>query len=155
TVPAVQTADAPADAAPATSEPAEEPQTQVAAVEQPTAPTTAETQTAAPATVPPTIDAIEIEGDRTFFAGAGPDGATVRLYVDNAFIADAQVEGGRWLVEAGSVLTKPNQRIRVDLLRPGSASVIGRAEVDFVVELPAGEEPTAIAANEASPSETV
>jgi nucleoid-associated protein YgaU len=155
TVPAVQTADAPADAAPATSEPAEEPQTQVAAVEQPTAPTTAETQTAAPATVPPTIDAIEIEGDRTFFAGAGPDGATVRLYVDNAFIADAQVEGGRWLVEAGSVLTKPNQRIRVDLLQRGTATVIGRAEVDFVLELPPGDEPTAVTtAEQASPQAT-
>lgn len=132
-----------------------EAQTQVAAVEQPVEPTTPAAPPVTPSSVAPTIDAIEIEGNRTFFAGAGPNGATVRLYVDNSFVADAQVEGGRWLVEAGSVLTKPSQRIRVDLLRPGSASVIGRAEVDFVVELPAGEEPTAIAANEASPSETV
>jgi nucleoid-associated protein YgaU len=34
------------------------------------------------------------------------------------------------------VLTKPNQRIRADLLAPGSADVVGRSEVDFVVDLP-------------------
>ena len=130
---------------------APEPQTQIAAVEQPSEPSTAPSQPSAPASIPPTIDAIEIEGGKTFFAGAGPDGATVRLYVDNSFVADTQVEGGRWLVEAGSVLTKPSQRIRVDLLQPGSATVIGRAEVDFLVELPPGEEPTAIATAEPAP----
>src|SRR5690606_27877170 len=92
---------------------APEPQTQIAAVEQPSEPSTAPSQPSAPASIPPTIDAIEIEGGKTFFAGAGPDGATVRLYVDNSFVADTQVEGGRWLVEAGSVLSKPSQRIRV------------------------------------------
>jgi len=96
---------------------------------------------AAPATaisaVQPTIDAIEIEGERTFFAGAGQEGATMRLYVDDTFIADATVTDGRWLVEAGNVLTKPEQRVRVDMLEAGNAEVAARAEVDFRVDVPA------------------
>src|SRR5690606_425837 len=53
-----------------------EAQTQVAAVEQPVEPTTPAGQPVTPSSVAPTIDAIEIEGNRTFFAGAGPNGAT-------------------------------------------------------------------------------
>jgi nucleoid-associated protein YgaU len=86
---------------------------------------------------PPTIDAIEIEGDKTFFGGAGPEGGDIRLYVDDAFIDDAKVSNGRWLVEAGPVLKNSRQRIRVDLLENGSAKVSSRAEVNFEVELPA------------------
>jgi nucleoid-associated protein YgaU len=100
---------------------------------------------------PPTIDAIEIEGDRTFFAGAGPEGADIRLYVDDVFVSDAKVEGGRWLVEAGAVLKQPNQRVRIDMLQPGTAKVASRAEVNFVVELPP-EAPIAIAEAEAPPA---
>ncbi len=76
---------------------------------------------------------------------------TAAVDVRRIEVVDTQVEGGRWLVEAGSVLSKPSQRIRVDLLQPGSATVIGRAEVDFLVELPPGEEPTAIATAEPAP----
>lgn len=99
--------------------------------------------------VPPTIDAIEIEGDRTFFAGGGPEGATMRLYVDDAYIADAKVADGRWLIEAGKVLTKPSQRVRVDMLQPGTAEVASRAEVDFVVEPAIAEPATTVATAEA------
>ena len=102
------------------------------------------------ASVPPTIDAIEIEGSRTFFAGAGPDGGIVRLYVDDAFIADATIEGGRWLVEGGAVLKAPSQRVRADLLAPGSSDVIARAEVDFVVDMPEAQQPTAVAGADAA-----
>lgn len=175
--PAASTESAPADPAPATppaAEPApvepavvaptpapevvpEEPAMAVAAAD-PVAPVAAP---AAPApviaAVPPTIDAIEIEGDRTFFAGAGPEGATMRLYVDDTFIADATVTEGRWLVEAGKVLTKPEQRVRIDLLQSGSAEVAARAEVDFVVDLPVGDAPIAVAEAPAltAPSEPV
>lgn len=131
-------------AAPATAEtmaPGSEPQAEVAAVA-PTEPTEAQ---AAPDWAPPSIDAIEIEGERSFFAGAGPDGGVIRLYVDDNYVADATIEGGRWLVEGGNVLTKPNQRIRVDLLAPGSADVVARSEVDFVVDLPAADTPVQVA----------
>lgn len=99
----------------------------------------------------PTIDAIEIEGARTFFAGGGPEGATIRLYVDDTFIADTEVADGRWLVEAGDVLTRAEQRVRIDLLQPGTAEVAARAEVNFVVDLPVEAAPVAVA--EAEPAE--
>ncbi|WP_338723030.1 LysM peptidoglycan-binding domain-containing protein [Devosia sp. XK-2] len=105
-------------------------------------PEPAESQVAA---MPPTIDAIEIENDRAFFAGAGPEGGIIRLYVDDAFVADATVEEGRWLIEAGPVLDAPNQRVRADLLDPNSAAVVARAEVDFVVDVPGAETPVDIA----------
>ncbi|HWU18465.1 MAG TPA: hypothetical protein VN155_12355, partial [Devosia sp.] len=136
--PAQQPATTPVPAAPAASD-----ETTVAAATP--APTTPPAAPVSATATPPTIDAIEIEGDRTFFAGGGPEGATMRLYVDDAFIADATVSDGRWLVEAGNVLTKPSQRIRVDMLQPGSAQVASRAEVDFVVDLPDAEPPVAVA----------
>ncbi len=159
---------APAAAAPAAVEPTPAaPET--AAVETPAAPVETPAPAAdatvaaadpAPATAPvepaavavaPTIDAIEIEGDRTFFAGAGTEGAPIRLYVDDSFVADSTVQDGRWLVEGGNVLTKPSQRVRIDVLAANSADVIARAAVDFQIEAPATEAaPAAVA--EAAPA---
>jgi nucleoid-associated protein YgaU len=82
------------------------------------------------------IDAIEIDGSANYFAGAGPDGATVQLYVQDRFIASAKVEGGRWLVEAAGALTLPVQRVRIDLFKPLEAKVAARAEVNFVIDVP-------------------
>ncbi|WP_052715635.1 LysM peptidoglycan-binding domain-containing protein [Devosia chinhatensis] len=146
-------ADAPATAVADVPQPASAPAaTPLARPEEP-APASADTQTALasepqPATPPavapaavaavqPTIDAIEVDGQTTFFAGSGPDEGVIRLYVDDAFVADAEVDGGRWLVEAGPVLDKPSQRVRVDLIQPPEGAVLARAEVDFVVDVPA------------------
>ncbi len=85
---------------------------------------------------PPTIDAIEIDGSANYFAGAGPEGATVQLYVQDKFIASAKVEGGRWLVEASGALNLPVQRVRIDLFRPQQGTVSARAEVNFVIDVP-------------------
>ena len=131
--PAVAAAEPPAaaPAAPA-APPAEEP-VQAEVTQPPAAPP-------APAEIalaPGSIDAIEIDGSRNFFAGAGPDGATIRLYVDDRFIADSLVRGGRWLVETTeNVLAKPMQVVRIDVLRPGTSEVASRAEVNFEVQLP-------------------
>ncbi|MBU1305650.1 MAG: LysM peptidoglycan-binding domain-containing protein [Alphaproteobacteria bacterium] len=150
---AAPAAVAPAETSPA---PAAPPAAPVAAPAAPSLAAVAPAPAATPAApakpvmtmAPPTIDAVEVEGDRAFFAGAGPDGATVRLYVDDVFIADATVADGRWLVEAGKVLTKPTQRVRVDLLEAGSANVASRAEVDFRIDLPAAPAETTVAAAE-------
>ncbi len=158
---ATRPAAAPPVAVPADATPAAGAETAVAAVAPQPQATPAQPAPASPATtaapatplppaattelVAPTIDAIEVDGARTFFAGAGPDGAIIRLYVDDAFVADTTVSGGRWLVEAGDVLTKPSQRIRIDMLQPGSAQVVARAEVDFVINLPETTPPTAVA----------
>jgi len=140
-----ETPAAPVAADATAAEPATEaePETSVAAApvaEEPAAVALAEPTPEPAATqladIAPTIDAIELDGDRTFFAGAGPDGGIVRLYVDDSFIADASVSEGRWLIEAGPVLNQPSQRVRIDLLQPDNAQVVARAEVDFVVDVP-------------------
>ncbi|QMV02792.1 LysM peptidoglycan-binding domain-containing protein [Devosia sp. D6-9] len=136
---------------PATQPAANGDEQQVAAAEAPAAtPATPSEQAPAQLLAPPTIDAIEIDGTHNFFAGAGPDGATVRLYVDDKFVADSIVRGGRWLVETTqNVLTKSAQLVRVDLLRPGTSEVAARAEVNFEVQLPGAEAPVAVAQAEA------
>jgi hypothetical protein len=88
----------------------------------------------AAALIPPSIDAVEIDKGKDFFAGNGTDGYTIRLYVDDKFIDDAIAQGGRWLVQAENVLTHASQRIRIDMLKPGTADVAARAEVNFVVD---------------------
>lgn len=119
------------DAAPAA------PAMSVATADNPASPVAVTPAPVTAATVPaPTIDAVELDGDRTFFAGSGSNGATIRLYVDDSYIADTLVSGGRWLIEAAKVLTKPDQRIRVDMLGAGSADVVARAQVDFQIKLP-------------------
>jgi hypothetical protein len=108
----------------------------VASVEEPV-----EQEAPAPvvAVVPPTIDAVEIDGDRNFFAGGGTDNHAVRLYVENRPVGTTEVEDGRWLIEAINVLTDTAQRVRVDMLNP-DGSVAGRAEVNFVLDLPAEDD---------------
>ena len=170
-IPAAETASSaappPVAAPPAATPPAAVPPAAVAAAPEPSVPAAppepamavASATPAAPSTpvaavpdnvVPPTIDAVEVEGDRSFFAGSGTDGTTVRLYVDDIFIADTLVSSGRWLIEAGKVLTRPSQRVRIDMLQAGSGDVLARAEVDFSIELPADN--TAVAATEPAPS---
>ncbi|GGA49191.1 LysM peptidoglycan-binding domain-containing protein [Pelagibacterium lentulum] len=94
-----------------------------------------ESQVAEVVITPPSIDAVEIDGDRNFFAGSGTEGYAVRLYVDNRVVATTTVTDGRWLVEAINVLTERNQRVRVDMLDDDGV-VAGRAEVNFVLDLP-------------------
>ena len=87
------------------------------------------------AIVPPTIDAVEIDGDRNFFAGGGTEDLAVRLYVENRPVGTTEVQDGRWLIEAENVLTAQSQRIRADMI-DADGEVVGRAEVDFVIDLP-------------------
>jgi nucleoid-associated protein YgaU len=150
--PAPSSPEATAPAAPDAPAPAVVAIAPSAATPAPATTTAAAPSVAALPDVPTTIDAIEIDGARAFFAGAGPTGATTRLYVDDAFVADSPVREGRWLIETDNVLTKPKQRVRVDTLHPGSADVLSRVEVEFVVEVPATIPETAVAAAPASPA---
>jgi hypothetical protein len=56
-------------------------------------------------TVTPTIDAIEIDGARNFFAGAGEEGANVRLFVDDVLVGESVVGGGRFRNDDAERLT--------------------------------------------------
>ncbi|MDP1729885.1 MAG: LysM peptidoglycan-binding domain-containing protein [Devosia sp.] len=125
-------------AVPAAPAPVEEPKAPVVATE-PDAADPEPAGTAPTVILPLSIDAIEIDGTANFFAGGGAEGATVWLYVDDKYVADAKVAEGRWLVEARDVLTQASQRVRVDMLKPGTAEVVARAEVNLVIDLPGGE----------------
>ncbi|MDR3472793.1 MAG: LysM peptidoglycan-binding domain-containing protein [Devosia sp.] len=124
-----------ASPSPAPAKPAAGASTQVA-IASPNAAPAKPAEEAVP-TIAPSIDAIEIEGDKDFFAGNAPDGATVRLYVNDQYIADAVAGGGRWLVEGHGALTQHTQVVRIDVLKAGTAEVLARAEVNFVIDIPA------------------
>lgn len=89
----------------------------------------------------PTIDAIEIDKGRNYFAGTGEEGAVIRLYVDNVFVGDTTVKNGHWLLDIPDVLKDHSQRVRVDELATGSANVAARAEVDFIFQAPSVAQP--------------
>jgi hypothetical protein len=65
------------------------------------------------------------------FAGTAKPGSTVRLYIDNAPVGEAQADGaGRWsLMPAGPVAPGPH-RLRADALGAGG-KVVSRAELPF------------------------
>lgn len=114
-------AQAPADAAPAQAAPAAEP---AAAPE------------AEPAAVPApavTIDAVELENGKRFFAaGSAESGAVIRLYVDDKATGDAKADKGRWLYQ-GEVQLAPGQHlVRIDQI-DANGNVLARAEVPFQV----------------------
>ena len=80
-----------------------------------------------------TIEAVEIEGDTLFVAGAAkPAGSSVRLYVNNRPISDSKSgETGRFLFDGPLTLEAGDHQARVDLLDPKTGKVAMRAEVSF------------------------
>lgn len=99
----------------------------------------------APPVLPPTIDAVEIDGADSFVAGDGPAGALMRLYVDDVLVGESPVEGGRWLVEGVELFTRPSQLLRVDAVEPATGRVLSSTAISFEIELPApAAEPPAV-----------
>ncbi len=91
---------------------------------------------AAPVVAPPTIDAIELEGDESFISGSGPAGALMRLYTDGKLLGESTVEEGRWLVEAGDILASPMQELRVEAVDPGTGRLLGETTITVEIQLP-------------------
>lgn len=89
----------------------------------------------APAAVAPsalTIDAVEIEAGKHFYAaGSAPADAVIRLYVDDGAIGDSKVKAhGRWLFE-GDLDLKPGKHVvRADQV-DADGKVLARVEVPF------------------------
>lgn len=79
------------------------------------------------------IEAVELEGDVLFVAGAAePAGSAVRLYVNNRAISDSKSgETGRFLFDGKLSLEPGTHQARVDLFDPKTGSVATRAEVTF------------------------
>ena len=85
------------------------------------------------------IEAVEIEGDVLFIAGAAePAGSVVRLYVDNRAVSDQRSgETGRYLFDGKLKLDVGEHRARVDLLDAKGGKVAKRVEVVFTKKAPA------------------
>lgn len=96
------------------------------------------------------IDAVEVEGDALFVAGAARSGSTVRVYANDRMLGDDAVGAeGRFLVEGRLPLAVGGHQIRADLIRQGE--VVARALVPF--ERPSGEVAAAVAAPAGEESE--
>lgn len=82
-----------------------------------------------------TVEAVEVDGEKLFIAGAAVPGSTIRVYIDGEAVGDVKAgENGRWLFDQSKNLTSGDHAIRADTLDPSSGAVTARAEVPFVVE---------------------
>jgi len=81
------------------------------------------------------VEAVEVDGDKIFIAGASKAGATIRIYINGEDVGDVKTaSNGRWLYEDRKHLDAGRYTIRVDQIAAVSGSVDARAEVPFVVE---------------------
>lgn len=92
----------------------------------------ASVQAAGAATAPSlAVDAIEIEGDAVFVAGRSVGSASVRVYLDNGFLSQAdRLANDRFLMTAKAKLATGDHTVRADAL-DRSGTVIARVEVPF------------------------
>ncbi len=78
------------------------------------------------------VDAIELEGQEIWIAGASVPGTVIRLYQDNELLGETITgEQGRYLFEGRLRDATGDVTVRADALATGSADVIARAEVPF------------------------
>ncbi|MDQ0324315.1 nucleoid-associated protein YgaU [Rhodopseudomonas julia] len=85
------------------------------------------------------VEAVETDSGTMYVAGAGEPGTTVRVYVDNAPLAETQVnEGGRWVVQSPKELAEGEVAVRADQLAPAGSDVTARSEVAFTRTLEDG-----------------
>lgn len=91
------------------------------------------------------IEAVELEGNTVFVAGAAePAGSLLRMYVNNKAISDTRSgETGRFLFDGELELEPGRHALRVDLINADNGTVINRAEVAFVKKVDISETQTA------------
>ena len=86
--------------------------------------------------------------------GEARPNATVRLYVDDAFVGDARTkDDGRWSLTVEHGMTPGGYSVRADEIEPGDANVVARAETPFTVPpLTAPEKPASAASAHPPPT---
>ncbi len=89
------------------------------------------------------VEAVEMEGGQIFIAGSIPSGVPVRIYVDNKFIGLARgTSDNRFLVSKPFDLDEGEHSVRADVIDSTNGSVLARAIVPLVHEIPNELEPT-------------
>jgi nucleoid-associated protein YgaU len=133
-MPESKTADA-KDAKPAEPQPAQPGPQQQAGVAPTVSPPPAPPSPAQPAPRPEIkIVTVEAEEGKLFVSGQSAPGATVRLYLNESFIAPGGAGGdGKVSFSIGSGVKPGDYRIRLDDVDPVSGQVRSRAEVGFNV----------------------
>ncbi len=92
------------------------------------------------------IEAVEIDSDTIFVAGAADPGAQVRVYANEFLLGDTLTSpGGRFLVQVRKDLAVGDYIIRADVIDPATAEVVARAAVPFTRS--EGERVAAVADN--------
>ncbi len=77
------------------------------------------------------IEAVEIDGAKTFIAGTATAGSTVRVYLGDQLLGDAKVsEAGRFLIETAKPVPVGSQILRADSV-DANGQVMARASVPF------------------------
>ncbi|NKB52946.1 MAG: LysM peptidoglycan-binding domain-containing protein [Rhizobiaceae bacterium] len=88
------------------------------------------------------VEAVEVEGGQIFIAGAIPSGVPVRIYVDNKFIGLARgTSDNRFLVSKPFELEEGEHTVRADVIDTTNGSVLARAIVPLIHEIPQELEP--------------
>ena len=144
-----------AEANPATSQPAQPtPQQQAGA-----APTDSPPAPPAPPAAPtprPEIKIVTVDAEegKLFVSGLSAPGATVRLYLNESFIAPGGAGGdGKVSFSIGSGVKPGDYRIRLDDVDPVSGKVRSRAEVGFNVPVQVASAQPEAPASSATPSQ--
>lgn len=111
-----------------------------------------------PAAAPPpsavSVTTVEAEAGRLYVSGQAPPGASVRLYLNDSYLAAATASpSGQLAFSIGSGLGDGDYRVRLDEVTPGSATVVSRAEVPFEMDGARLAEPGEAAAPQAGPPE--
>lgn len=104
------------------------------------------------------ITAVDAEqGGRLFVSGQGAPGATVRLYLNDTFIAPGNVGGdGKVSFAIGRGVRPGDYQVRIDDVDPVSGAVKSRAEVAFNVPSPSERQaPSVASASPAAPQASV
>jgi nucleoid-associated protein YgaU len=119
--------------------PNQEPQRQAAAP-QPGAPPSGQPPAPRPEVKITTVEAEE--GGRLYVSGQAAPGSTVRLYLNDTFIAPGGVGAdGKVAFAIGRGVRPGDYRVRIDDVDPVSGSVKSRAEVGFSVPVPVASTP--------------
>ena len=125
--------------------------TKLAAVEPAVSPTiTPKPAANAPVVV---VEAVEVEGEKLFVAGAVEKGASVRVYIDNKSLG---VTGGtidnRFLISRKFSLSPGEHSVRADVIDRKSGAVLSRAEVPLLHEPEEQEAEKAPSSDSAAPT---
>ena len=106
---------------------------------------------AAPESVPDVrVEAVEVVDEKLVVAGFAKPRSTVRVYVDDTLLGEAETgRDERFVLEGDRAIASGRHSVRVDMLEPASGDVASRAEVPLIHE-PERTGPTAPAPKTAS-----